>query len=145
MADIVASPLSDHSVQQSPVPAHSPPPASPSATDPDETLEQIDPGNTADAEDAEIVDDGEEEEAEEDDEGIDDPDEPKYCYCNRGSYGEMIACDNEQCPKEWFHLGCTGLKEPPDEEEKWYCDECAPIFLGAARGSRGRGRGRGRG
>lgn len=24
-----------------------------------------------------------------------DPNEPKYCYCNQVSYGEMIACDNE--------------------------------------------------
>lgn len=67
----------------------------------------------------------------------DDPDEPKYCYCNRGSYGEMIACDNDQCLREWFHLGCTGLREPPDEDVKWYCDECKPLFV------KGKGRGRG--
>ncbi|KAF2478934.1 hypothetical protein BDY17DRAFT_233608, partial [Neohortaea acidophila] len=53
-----------------------------------------------------------------------DPDEPKYCYCNRGSYGEMIACDNELCAREWFHLGCTDLREPPDEAVKWYCEDC---------------------
>lgn len=23
-----------------------------------------------------------------------DPNEPRYCYCNQVSYGEMIACDN---------------------------------------------------
>lgn len=67
----------------------------------------------------------------------DDPNEPKYCYCNRGSYGDMIACDNDQCPREWFHFGCTGLREPPDEIEKWYCDECKPLFV------KGRGKGRG--
>lgn len=69
----------------------------------------------------------------------DDPNEPKYCYCNRGSYGEMIACDNEQCPREWFHLGCTELREPPEEEEKWYCKECRPLF----NLKKGRGKGRG--
>lgn len=25
-----------------------------------------------------------------------DPNEPTYCYCNRVSYGEMIACDNPE-------------------------------------------------
>lgn len=91
------------------------------------------------------------EELEEDDESEepgdpDDPDEPKYCYCNRGSYGEMIACDNELCAREWFHLGCTDLREPPDEAVKWYCEDCKPIILaererGSGRGGRGRGRG----
>jgi hypothetical protein len=40
-------------------------------------------------------------------------DEPTYCYCNGVSYGEMVACDNEGCVKEWFHLGCVGLKVAP--------------------------------
>jgi hypothetical protein len=22
------------------------------------------------------------------------------------SYGEMIGCDNQDCPIEWFHFGC---------------------------------------
>ncbi|WFD43593.1 hypothetical protein MPSI1_002256 [Malassezia psittaci] len=30
-----------------------------------------------------------------------DPSEPRYCYCDRVSYGEMVACDNEECPREW--------------------------------------------
>jgi hypothetical protein len=51
---------------------------------------------------------------EEADEG-DDADEPKYCYCGQGSFGEMIACDNDDCPMEWFHLGCTGLRAVPDD------------------------------
>ena len=24
-----------------------------------------------------------------------------YCFCDRVSYGEMIACDDKQCEKEW--------------------------------------------
>lgn len=24
-----------------------------------------------------------------------DPNEPRYCHCNQVSYGEMVACDNE--------------------------------------------------
>jgi len=53
-----------------------------------------------------------------------DEDEPRYCYCDGVSYGEMIGCDAEGCLKEWFHLGCVGLKTPPKGNEKWYCDDC---------------------
>ena len=40
-------------------------------------------------------------------------DEPLYCYCNGVSYGEMVACDADDCEKEWFHLECVGLKVAP--------------------------------
>lgn len=50
----------------------------------------------------------------------------------------MIGCDNEQCPREWFHLGCTDLREMPAEDDKWYCRDCRPIFA-AREGKRGRG------
>ncbi len=40
-------------------------------------------------------------------------DEDVYCYCNQVSYGEMVACDGEGCPREWFHLECVGLKVAP--------------------------------
>ncbi|KAF8892660.1 hypothetical protein BD779DRAFT_1510177 [Infundibulicybe gibba] len=49
-------------------------------------------------------------------------DEPRYCYCDRISFGEMIACDASKCNREWFHLGCAGLSEIP--KGKWYCTEC---------------------
>jgi len=49
---------------------------------------------------------------EEDEEAID-ADEPRYCYCNGVSYGEMVACDADGCAKEWFHLDCVGLKVAP--------------------------------
>ena len=29
--------------------------------------------------------------------------EPTYCICSQVSFGEMIACDNEDCSIEWFH------------------------------------------
>ena len=57
-----------------------------------------------------------------------DPNEPRYCICNQVSYGDMVACDNEdvinmfmimiftfnnfsyfQCPYEWFHYDCVGI------------------------------------
>lgn len=55
-----------------------------------------------------------------------DPDEPRYCVCNRVSYGEMIACENNQCQYEWFHLPCVGLtiETLPPRTTKWYCPDC---------------------
>ncbi|KAK0382554.1 PHD-finger domain-containing protein [Colletotrichum limetticola] len=64
-------------------------------------------------------------ELEEDDEGNPiDPKEPRYCDCNRVSFGEMIACDNENCDKEWFHLECMGMTHIPARTTKWYCPDC---------------------
>ncbi|KAI1124181.1 hypothetical protein F5Y10DRAFT_37176 [Nemania abortiva] len=59
-----------------------------------------------------------------DDEVEVDADEPLYCYCNGVSYGEMVACDAEDCEREWFHLDCVGLKAAPPPSMKWYCDNC---------------------
>lgn len=67
-----------------------------------------------------------------------------YCTCQQVSYGNMVACDDGDCPYEWFHWGmsplqflvlhvqsltswllyiaCVNLtKEPPG---KWYCPTC---------------------
>ncbi|XP_044635641.1 inhibitor of growth protein 1 isoform X3 [Equus asinus] len=51
-----------------------------------------------------------------------DPNEPTYCLCNQVSYGEMIGCDNDECPIEWFHFSCVGLNHKP--KGKWYCPKC---------------------
>lgn len=51
-----------------------------------------------------------------------DPNEPRYCMCNQVSYGDMVACDNEDCPYEWFHYPCVGISAPP--KGKWYCPTC---------------------
>ncbi|KAK3069567.1 hypothetical protein LTR53_011999 [Teratosphaeriaceae sp. CCFEE 6253] len=102
--------------------AQSPPnaPLSPSPS-PSPPLEEDQPEPEPD-----LVDDEPEAEGEESEHDPDDPDEPRYCYCDRGSYGEMVACDNDHCPKEWFHLGCTELKEAPAEDETWFCRSCRP-------------------
>ena len=64
-----------------------------------------------------------------------DPNEPRYCICNQVSYGvrlikhfllnplwtvlklvcfqDMVACDNDECPYEWFHYPCVGISAPP--------------------------------
>lgn len=51
-----------------------------------------------------------------------DPNEPRYCICNQVSYGDMVACDNEDCPFEWFHYACVGITQPP--KGKWFCPQC---------------------
>lgn len=51
-----------------------------------------------------------------------DPNEPTYCLCHQVSYGEMIGCDNPDCPIEWFHFACVGLTTKP--KGKWYCPRC---------------------
>ncbi|CAH1100959.1 unnamed protein product [Psylliodes chrysocephalus] len=51
-----------------------------------------------------------------------DPDEPTYCLCDQISYGEMIMCDNDLCPIEWFHFSCVTLSTKP--KGKWYCPKC---------------------
>lgn len=51
-----------------------------------------------------------------------DPDEPTYCLCDQISYGEMILCDNDLCPIEWFHFSCVSLSTKP--KGKWFCPKC---------------------
>lgn len=46
--------------------------------------------------------------------------EPRYCYCNEISFGEMVACDNDACPREWFHLSCVGLTKPPGKNGEFF-------------------------
>ncbi|KAF0290305.1 Inhibitor of growth protein 3 [Amphibalanus amphitrite] len=51
-----------------------------------------------------------------------DANEPRYCVCQNVSYGDMVACDNRECPFEWFHYACVGITAPP--KGKWYCPQC---------------------
>ncbi|EHA53996.1 hypothetical protein MGG_10164 [Pyricularia oryzae 70-15] len=68
-------------------------------------------------------------EVEVDDEGnVIDPDEPRYCLCNGVSFGTMIACENENCQYEWFHLECVKLEATPARTTKWYCPSCRVLL-----------------
>ncbi|TGO29004.1 hypothetical protein BPAE_0020g00490 [Botrytis paeoniae] len=51
-------------------------------------------------------------------------DDKKYCICHNISYGDMVACDNEDCPYEWFHWSCVGVKSDP--LGTWICPVCTP-------------------
>ena len=69
-------------------------------------------------------------------EAADGEDEERYCYCDGPSSGDMVACDNDDCPRQWFHIECLGLKTVP-QSDRWFCSECDP---GREKGKGGRGR-----
>ena len=77
----------------------------------EEEEEAVTPPATKDA-------DGDEEMGD-DDEGADNK---AYCLCQKVSYGDMVACDNDKCPYEWFHWTCVGLKSEP--VGLWICPVC---------------------
>jgi hypothetical protein len=59
-----------------------------------------------------------------DDDGVND--ETVYCICQQISYGEMIFCENDTCPIEWFHFSCVDLTSKP--KGRWYCPDCRIFF-----------------
>ncbi|KAH9932062.1 uncharacterized protein BXZ73DRAFT_46906 [Epithele typhae] len=63
-------------------------------------------------------------------------DNKTYCFCNGVSYGEMIACDDKECEREWFHLPCVDLQFPP-EGTKWFCSTCLERRANRGRTNRG--------
>ena len=54
-------------------------------------------------------------------------DQPSYCYCRGPEEGTMIACDNPDCPIEWFHTKCLRLHTLPKGKTKWYCPDCRKL------------------
>ena len=46
----------------------------------------------------------------------------KWCYCSGDESGKMIACDNDNCPIQWFHTECLKICRIP--KGKWYCPDC---------------------
>ena len=50
---------------------------------------------------------------------------PLLCYCKRNEeYDNMVCCENDECPIEWYHLTCVGLDHLPGREEVWICQQC---------------------
>lgn len=56
-----------------------------------------------------------------------DPDEETYCLCGQISYGEMILCENDLCPIEWFHFSCVSLQSKP--KGRWWVQDFWIISL----------------
>ena len=84
--------------------------ASPSTTAVDESVASD--AGTEDEEMSGVAGEGDEEES----------DDTKYCFCQRVSFGDMVACDNDNCQYQWFHWECVGIKEEPVGD--WLCPEC---------------------
>ncbi|CAK1357826.1 Inhibitor of growth protein 3 [Cercospora beticola] len=55
----------------------------------------------------------------------DDGDDTIYCICQKVSFGDMVGCDNDNCPYQWFHYKCVGVTEEPSGE--WLCPECRAL------------------
>jgi hypothetical protein len=81
-------------------------------------------GRNANKKSVNVIDDDVEEADADADMDVEGEDTKEYCFCHSVSYGDMVGCENDQCPYEWFHLKCVGLKEPPPESAVWYCPEC---------------------
>lgn len=45
-----------------------------------------------------------------------------WCTCKEPFNSDMIACDNANCPIEWYHFRCVGLTTAP--KGRWYCQKC---------------------
>ncbi|KAL1521969.1 hypothetical protein AB1Y20_021615 [Prymnesium parvum] len=61
---------------------------------------------------------------------LEEPELP-YCVCGRGSYGDMVCCDNPICAIEWFHFECVGLRTTP--EGTWLCPMCVCLRRSAVK------------
>ena len=46
----------------------------------------------------------------------------EWCYCRKGSSGQMICCDSKDCPIQWYHTTCLKIKKIP--KGKWFCPSC---------------------
>ncbi|KAJ5121078.1 Zinc finger PHD-type [Penicillium bovifimosum] len=78
--------------------------------------------SSADTSDSDKSDGAADEDVEDEDEDEGNEDSKVYCTCRTVSHGDMVACDNDECPYEWFHWKCVGLTREP--VGTWYCDEC---------------------
>jgi hypothetical protein len=58
---------------------------------------------------------------------------PAYCFCQTQSLGEMVGCENNSCPFEWFHFQCVGISSPP--RGQWWCLYCINNTLKKGKGA----------
>ncbi|KAK7499783.1 hypothetical protein BaRGS_00008874 [Batillaria attramentaria] len=49
-----------------------------------------------------------------------------WCSCRKTEdYDNMVACENENCEVQWYHLSCVGLNHTPEADEVWFCPTCS--------------------
>lgn len=46
-----------------------------------------------------------------------------WCTCRRMSFDDMVACDNQNCPIQWFHMTCVNMTMA-NVPLQWFCDRC---------------------
>jgi hypothetical protein len=51
--------------------------------------------------------------------GVPKTDEGSYCLCRSVWCNGMVACGQEDCKVEWYHLGCINLWQKPTG--RWVC------------------------
>ena len=106
--------------------------ASPSTTNDDESQLSEDVGSDDENVSTVAAHDG----AADDDMDVDEEegDDTKYCICHSVSYGDMVACDNDDCPYQWFHWTCIGIQKEPVGD--WLCDHCRKLPPGQIKKAR---------
>ena len=57
---------------------------------------------------------------------IDEDDDGIWCFCKQSKGGDMVACDNHNCPIKWFHISCLEMTAVPSG--KWLCPTCHPAI-----------------
>jgi VEFS-Box of polycomb protein len=57
-------------------------------------------------------------------------DEGMYCLCRGVWCNGMVACANEDCKVEWYHLSCINLFQRPTG--RWVCPKYVPYKYGWA-------------
>lgn len=55
------------------------------------------------------------------------PNRDTYCFCQQGETDMMVACDNQNCPYQWFHLSCLKLTKSKLPKGKWFCPDCSRL------------------
>lgn len=51
----------------------------------------------------------------------------QFCYCGQGEEsGDMVGCDNKDCPFKWFHFKCLKITSAP-KSKKWFCPDCQKL------------------
>ena len=48
----------------------------------------------------------------------------EYCICQMKEREPMVACDNPNCPVEWFHFECVGLSKALKGYIDGFCMDC---------------------
>jgi hypothetical protein len=48
-----------------------------------------------------------------------------FCFCRKPEFGQMIACDSDECKYMWFHFDCVNVSKKGVPKGKWFCPACA--------------------